>query len=107
MSDPTYKPHYFDLVMRSVSEGVVNQEVVLVREYANTPGELTVKQMTFTKDAGVPLVQVVVDAMDKQSAPIQELGQQEMLAAFEAWGTGKKSGGKKDEKVEAEPPFVR
>lgn len=89
MSEPTYKPHYFDLVMRSVSEGVINQEVVLVREFANTPGELTVKQMGFSKDAGVPIVQAVIAAMDKQSAPIQELGQQELLAAFESWGKGK------------------
>jgi len=90
MAEPTYKPHYFDLVMRSVSNNVVNQEVVLVREYATTPGELTVKQMSFTKDAAVPIVQAVVDAMDKQSAPIQEIGQQELMAAFEEWGGGGK-----------------
>jgi hypothetical protein len=94
MSEPTYKPHYFDLVMRSVSEGVVNQEVVLVREYANTPGELTVKQMTFTKDAGVPLVQAVIDAMDKQSAPIQELGLKELEQSLDAFAGGASKPGK-------------
>jgi hypothetical protein len=89
MADPTYKPHYFDLVMRSVSGGVVNQEIVIVREFASTPGELTVKQMSFTKDAAVQIVQAVIDAMDKQSAPVQEVGQQELLAAFESWAGGK------------------
>lgn len=94
MSEPTYKPHYFDVLMRSVSNGVVNQEVIIVREYANTPGELTLKQMTFTKDAGVPLVQAVIDAMDKQSMPIQQIGMDEMIAAMEEWSGGKKPAGK-------------
>jgi len=97
MAEPTYKPHYFDLVMRSVSNDVVNQEVVLVREFASTPGELTVKQMSFSKDAGVAIVQTVIDAMDKQSAPIQEIGQQELMQAFEEWGN---AGGKNQKQFE-------
>ena len=89
MAEPTYKPHYFDLVMRSVSDNVVNQEVVVVREYASTPAELVLKQMTFTKDAAVAICQVVVDAMDKQSLPIQEMGVQELAAALDEWAGGK------------------
>lgn len=80
MSDK--KPHYFEVCMNSYSNGVLNQEVVLVREYASTPGELTLKQMTFTKDAAAPIVEAVVKAMDNQSMPYQEEGMKEMAEAF-------------------------
>lgn len=80
------KEHYFELVMNSYSGGELNQEVVLVREYANTPGELTYKQMEFSKKATMPIIQAVLDAMDQMSAPVQEIGQQELLEAFAAFG---------------------
>jgi len=83
------KPHYFELVMRSVSEGVPNQDVVLVREYAVSPGQLTKKQMDFTKAAAVPITQAVIDAMDQMSMPLQQLGEQEMIAEFEKFSKGK------------------
>ena len=85
------KPHYFELVMNSYSEGELNQEVVLVREYADTPSELTAKQMGFSKEAAVTIVQAVVDAMDKLSMPLQEEGMKEMLAAFEEMKKGGKA----------------
>jgi len=88
MSEVKVKPHYFELVMNSYSDGALNQEVVIVREYANTPGELCLKQMTFTKAATVKIAQTVVDAMDEMSKPIQELGAAELIAAMEEFGKG-------------------
>jgi hypothetical protein len=77
------KPHYFEVVMNSYSAGILNQECILVREYAATGAQLTAKQMAFTKSAAVPITQAVVDAMDKMSAPVQEVGMQQMVDAFE------------------------
>ena len=81
------KDHFFDVVMRSVSrdengEWVLNQEVPLLREFANTPGELTLKQMTFTKDVGQEIVASIIKAMDNQSMPYQEQGMKEMAEQF-------------------------
>ena len=90
------KPHYFEVVMNSVSNGVLNQEVIVVREYANTPGELTMKQMAFTKEATIPIAQAVVDAMDKLSAPIQELGMQELVGSMEEFGNSGKAVGREE-----------
>jgi hypothetical protein len=73
------KPHYFELVMNSYSEGVLNQEVVVVREYAPTGAQLTAKQMAFTKSAYPAISEAVIKAMDELSLPYQELGMQEML----------------------------
>ena len=78
MSDIQTKDHYFELVMNSYSNGKLNQEVVLVREYADTSGQLALKQMTFTKDAAVTIVQACIDAMENQSLPFQMKGLQEM-----------------------------
>ena len=89
MTEVTVKPHYFELVMSSYSNGALNQEVVIVREYASTPGELTLKQMAFTKGAAPKIIDAVIANMDEQSMPLQEVGMQEMAAAFEAMGTGK------------------
>lgn len=83
------KPHYFELVMNSYSNGELNQEVVIVREYASTPGELTAKQMAFTKSASVKLVQAVIDAMDELSMPVQEAGMAELMEQFAQAGKGK------------------
>ena len=80
------KPHYFELVMNSYSEGVLNQEVVLVREYAVNGAQLTAKQMAFTRDATVPIAKAVVDAMDKMSMPYQQIGLQEMADAIGEFG---------------------
>jgi hypothetical protein len=77
------KPHYFELVMNSYSAGVLNQEVVLVREYAPTGAQLCAKQMAFTKLATVPIAEAVVKAMDEMSLPFQELGFQQMAEFFE------------------------
>ena len=83
------KPHYFELSLRSVSNGVLNQECPVVREYAETPGELTLKQMMFTKFAAVKIAQVVVDAMDEMSMPFQEIGMAELVAQMEEMGIDK------------------
>lgn len=80
------KPHYFELVMNSYSNGVLNQEVVIVREYAHSGAELTAKQMAFTRATTVPIAQAVVDAMDEMSKPYQEIGMQEMVDAISAFG---------------------
>lgn len=80
------KPHYFELVMNSYSEGVLNQEVVIVREYAKTGAQLTAKQMAFSREASVPITKAVVDAMDKMSMPYQEIGIQEMADALGSFG---------------------
>jgi hypothetical protein len=77
------KPHYFELVMNSYSAGVLNQEVVIVREYAPTGAQLTAKQMAFTKSAYPAISEAVIKAMDEMSLPYQELGMQEMLDWFE------------------------
>lgn len=87
------KDHFFDIVMRSVSrdengDWVLNQEVPLLREFANSPGELALKQMTFTKDAGPDIVAAIIAAMDKQSMPLQELGMKEIQELFEAFAQG-------------------
>ena len=76
------KPHFFELVMNSYSEGKLNQEVVLVREYATTPGELCLKQMSFTKSAAPAILDAVVKACDELSMPYQEQGMEEAMAAF-------------------------
>jgi len=80
------KPHYFELAMRSYSDGKLNQEIIILREFANTAGELVLKQMTFTKGAAVTIVQAVIDNMDEQSMPLQEVGFNDMAAAFEEFG---------------------
>ena len=78
-----HKPHYFELSLRSVSNGVLNQECPIVREYADTPGELTLKEMKFTKTASLKIAAVVVEAMDEMSMPYQEIGVAEMAAQME------------------------
>jgi hypothetical protein len=83
------KPHYFELSMRSVSNGVLNQEVPLVREYADTPGELALKQMAFTElveTAGI--VKIVIAACKVMSKPYLDLGEAEMAAKLAAFGDG-------------------
>jgi hypothetical protein len=80
------KPHYFELVMNSYSEGVLNQEVVIVREYAVNGAQLTAKQMAFTREATIPIAQAVVDAMDKMSMPYQKIGLQQMIDAVAEFG---------------------
>jgi hypothetical protein len=71
------KPHHFEIVMNSYSDGVLNQEVI-VREYANTAGELTVKQMAMTKD----VIPIIVESFDKMSMPFQEQGMAELGEVF-------------------------
>ena len=78
------KPHYFELVMNSYSNGELNQEVVVVREYANDPAELVAKQMAFTRAATVKIAQAVVDAMDEMSMPYQKMGEAEFAAILAA-----------------------
>jgi len=78
------KPHYFEITMNSYSDGVLNQ-VVHIREYASTGGELTLKQMAFTKD----VIPAIVDSFDKMSGPWQEQGLKEAGEVFEK-ATGKK-----------------
>ena len=92
MSEPTMKPHYFELSMRSVSNGQLNQECPIVREYANTPGELCLKQMEFTKDTAEAIAKIVVAAMDKMSKPIQDIGAAEMVEAMKEFSAGKGNG---------------
>jgi len=75
----TDKPHYFEVVMNSYSDGVLNQEVS-VREYANTPSELTAKQMTFSK----VVIPAIMNAFDSLSMPLQEQGLKEMAEALNA-----------------------
>jgi len=89
MAEIQKKPHYFELVMNSVStnedgEYELNQECIVFREYAKTGGELTLKQMTFTKDAYADIAKVCVDAMDKQSAWWQAQGVAEQEAVMAA-----------------------
>jgi len=92
MSEVKTKPHYFELSLRSVSNGVLNQECPLVREYADTPGELTMKQMMFTKEAAAKIAQVVIDAMDTMSMPYQELGVAELASQMEELARGNGQG---------------
>ena len=80
------KDHYFELAMRSYSNGVLNQEVILVREFARTPGELTLKHIGFSKSAAVPIVQAVVVAMDEMSGAYQKIGEAELLALLQGDG---------------------
>jgi hypothetical protein len=75
------KPHHFEIVMNSYSDGVLNQEVI-VREYAKTGAQLTAKQMAMTKD----VIPAIVASFDTLSKPYQELGAAEMIAEV---GTGK------------------
>ena len=89
------KPHYFELVMKSYSGGILNQEVVIVREYAQTPSELTVKQMGFTKSAAIPIMEAVIKAMDEMSMPLQEQGLKELTEAFEEMTKGNAPAAKK------------
>jgi hypothetical protein len=86
MSEVKLKPHYFELSLRSVSHGELNQECPIVREYAKTSGELTMKQMEFTKEAAVKIAAVVVDAMDKMSMPMQKIGVAELAAQMQKIG---------------------
>ena len=88
MSNPN-KPHHFEIVMNSYSEGVLNQEVI-VREYATTVAELTLKQMAMTKD----VIPKIVESFDNMSMPFQEQGLVEAAATYEK-ATGKKFAGKK------------
>jgi len=88
MSEVKLKPHYFELSLRSVSNGELNQECPIVREYANTSGELTMKQMMFTKVAATKIAQIVVDAMDEMSMPYQEIGITELAAQMEEMAKG-------------------
>jgi hypothetical protein len=81
------KPHYFEIVMNSYSDGVLNQEVV-VREYANTGAELTAKQMAFAK----VVMPSVLGAFDELSMPYQEQGLVEMADAFQGKSKGKAKG---------------
>jgi len=83
------KPHYFEVVMNSYSDGVLNQ-VVQIREYAATGGELTLKQMAFTKD----VIPAMVQSFDNMSQAWQEQGLTEAAEAFEK-SVGKKQTGKK------------
>ena len=83
MADVKKKPHHFEIVMNSYSDGALNQEVI-VREYANTPGELTLKQMAMTKD----VIPKIVESFDKMSMPWQEQGMAEAGEVF-AQGNGK------------------
>ena len=72
--------------MRSVSNGYLNQEVPLVREYAKTPGLLVAKQMQFTKSIGLKVAQLVIDATDEMSADYQKRGLAELTAQIEELG---------------------
>ena len=88
------KPHNFNVkvVMTSNSEGSENQEVAFdVTEYAATGGELTLKQITFTKMAIPKMVDACIEAFDAMSQPWQEQGMEESIAAF---GNGKPKGKK-------------
>ena len=90
MSEVKKKPHFFDVVMNSTSEltpeedplgvgGIYLNQEVIVREYAFTPQELTAKQMPFSKE----VIPAITGAFDTLSAPVQELGVQEMMENFE------------------------
>ena len=87
-----YKPHYFELSLRSVSTDeatgklVLNQEIPIVREYANTSGELALKQMMFSKSAMVPVANAVLAAMDEMSMAFQVSGMSEAAVQMEALG---------------------
>jgi len=86
------KPHNFNikLSMTSTSEDVTNQTVLLdVTEYATTGGELTLKQMTFTKEAIPKMIDAIIEAFDLMSQPWQEQGLKEAAEIFEK-ATGKK-----------------
>lgn len=93
MSEIQKKPHYFEVVMNSVSEvdgvKVLNQEVI-VREYASTPSELVAKQMPFSMEA----IPALVGAFDAISKPLQEQGLVEMAEALEADKPGNDKGRK-------------
>ena len=86
------KPHNFNvkLVMTSTSEGVENQNILLdVTEFATTGGELTLKQMTFSKLAIPTMVEAMLGAFDTMSQPWQEQGMKEAAEAFEAATKGR------------------
>jgi hypothetical protein len=88
MSDK--KPHHFEVVMNSYSlvdgKQMLNQEVI-VREYADTPSQLTAKQMELTR----VVIPAIVGAFDGMSKILQDQGMVEMAEAFEA-ETGKGKG---------------
>jgi hypothetical protein len=75
------KPHHFEIVMNSYSDGVLNQEVI-VREYAKTGPQLTLKQMAMTRD----VIPAIVASFDAMSKPFQEIGVAEFAADL---GAGK------------------
>lgn len=93
MSDT--KPHYFEVVMNSFSEGVLNQEVI-VREYANTPEELVSKQMRYTNMA-LPTLVGAFEQLAQQDGYVTD-------APVKGPKAGKKSNG---ETQQPEPQFVR
>jgi hypothetical protein len=77
------KEHYFELSLRSVSHGVLNQECPIVREYAFNAAQLTAKQMMFAKEVMIPVSEACLAAMDKMSKPVQDVGNQQMIDMFE------------------------
>jgi len=80
------KPHNFNikLSMDSTSEDVTNQTVLLdLTEYASTGGELTLKQMTFTKEALPKILDAIIQAFDSMSQPWQEQGLKDAAEEFE------------------------
>ena len=86
-----YKPHYFELSMRSVSTAengdlVLNQEIPIIREFAWTPGELVLKQMTFSRSAMVPVANAVLAATEIMSEAFQVAGMGEAAVQMEALG---------------------
>ena len=87
-----HKPHYFELSLRSVSRDeetgklVLNQEIPIVREYANTPGELVIKQMMFSKSAMIAVANATLKACDEMSMGFQVSGMGELAAQMEALG---------------------
>ena len=86
------KPHNFNVkvVMTSTSEGTENQNILLdVTEFAATGGELTLKQMTFSKMAIPKMVDAMLEAFDSMSQPWQEQGMKEAMEVFEAATSGK------------------
>jgi hypothetical protein len=76
------KPHMFDIVMNSYSEVdgkvMLNQEVI-IREYADTPSQLTTKQMEVTR----VVIPSIIGAFDGMSKILQDQGAVEMGEAFE------------------------
>jgi hypothetical protein len=88
MSEVFKKPHMFDIVMNSYSEVdgkvMLNQEVI-IREYADTPSQLTAKQMEVTR----VVIPSIIGAFDGMSKTLQDQGITEMAEAFEEEVKGK------------------